>query len=67
MQKTVKFTSETPATVCKEKLPGCDVKTGIVHVCFEDGTGESVCRNCLAKLADEGRWITDSSVSITAA
>jgi hypothetical protein len=67
MQRTVKYTSEAPTAVCKEKLPGCDVNSGTVHVCFEDGGGITVCRNCFDSHLNEGEWTTDSCVTIKAA
>jgi hypothetical protein len=67
MQRTVKYTSEAPAAVCKENLPGCDVSSGTVHVCFEDGSGATVCTNCFDRLLNEGKWITDSCITIKAA
>lgn len=67
MPRTVKYTSETPTVVCKEKLPGCDVKSGIVHVCFEDDSGVTVCRNCFDQRLNEGKWTSDSCITIQAA
>jgi len=67
MFKTVKYTSDSSEAVCKEGLPGCDLKSGSVHVCFEDGSGATVCRNCFEKRLDEGVWVTDSCVDIEAA
>jgi hypothetical protein len=67
MQKIVKYTSEAPTAVCSEKLTGCDVKSGTVHVCFEDGSGSTVCKNCFDSLINEGKWTTDGCVTIKAA
>ena len=67
MQRTVKYTSETSTTVCAERLPVCDVKSGTVHVCFEDGGGVTICRNCFDRRLNEGNWITDNTVTIKAA
>ncbi|MHB9112770.1 MAG: hypothetical protein ACYC4D_09135 [Thermoleophilia bacterium] len=67
MQRTIKYTSEAPTAVCNEKLPSCDVKSETVHVCFEDGSGVNVCRNCFNHRLNEGKWTTDSSVTIKAA
>jgi len=66
MPRTVKYTSEAPTAVCKEKLPGCDAKSETVHVCFEDGSGVTVCRNCFDQLLNEGKWISDSCITIQA-
>ncbi|MHB1325881.1 MAG: hypothetical protein ACYC0L_06715 [Thermoleophilia bacterium] len=66
MPRTVKYTSEAPTAVCKEKLSGCDAKSETVHVCFEDGSGVTVCRNCFDQLLNEGKWISDSCITIQA-
>jgi GH24 family phage-related lysozyme (muramidase) len=63
MVKNVKYTSEIKedmSGVCAEKLPGCEEKA-TVHVCFEDGSGESVCRSCFDRRVNDGDWITDSA------
>ncbi|MCL6106386.1 MAG: hypothetical protein M1309_03425 [Actinobacteria bacterium] len=44
---------------CMEELPGCE-SLATFHVCFEDGTGKSVCRRCFRQHIDEGSWITDA-------
>lgn len=67
MPRIVKYTSEAPVAACKEKLPGCDLKSGTVHVCFEDGSGFTVCENCFNSRLNEGIWTTDSCVKIKAA
>jgi len=67
MPKTVKYTSEAITAVCNEKLPGCDVESGTVHICYEDGSGATVCKNCFDQLLNEGRLVTDSCVAIKAA
>ncbi|MFA6000489.1 MAG: hypothetical protein WC828_00010 [Thermoleophilia bacterium] len=67
MSRIVKYTSEAPVDVCNEKLPGCDLKSGTVHVCFEDGSGITVCTNCFNSRLNEGEWITDSCVTLKAA
>ncbi|RJQ42523.1 MAG: hypothetical protein C4534_09920 [Gaiellales bacterium] len=63
MLKTVKYTSNFPVEEkcsCTEKLPGCE-GTAAYHVCFEDGSGKSVCRNCFDKRVNSGEWETDSA------
>lgn len=68
MVKTVKYTSElSPEEGCKcaERLTGCEV-TASLHVCFEDGSGISVCKSCFGQRANEGEWITDSSQTLLA-
>lgn len=67
MQKAVKYTSDTPDVVCKENLPGCDSKLETVHVCFEDGSGITVCRSCFDSHLNDGSWISDGSITIKAA
>ncbi len=67
MVKVVKYTSEVPAgsgTVCKEGLEGCNIFAGSVHVCFEDGSGVTVCKECFAKNLNEGVWTCDSTVRL---
>lgn len=66
MLKMVKYTSVVPVGEgeCSQKLEGCDPKSGMVHVCFEDGSGATVCRSCFNLLVDEGRWGTDSTVRL---
>ena len=64
--KRIKYTSETSTGVCDEKLPGCDLKSGTVHVCFEDGSGATVCKNCFDHRLNTGTWITDSGITIQA-
>lgn len=62
MTKVVKYEGklvETGAT-CAEKMPGCEKKAEI-HVCFEDGSGEYVCKSCFEANANKGKWITDST------
>ncbi|MFA5802138.1 MAG: hypothetical protein WC911_06630 [Thermoleophilia bacterium] len=67
MPRTVKYTSDTSVAVCKEHLPGCDPESGTVHVCFEDGSGITTCRNCFDARVNEGEWTTDSTITIKAA
>jgi len=67
MLRTVKYTNEVTTGVCEEKLPGCDVKSGIIHACFVDGGGATICRNCFDRQINEGKWITDGSITIKAA
>ncbi len=67
MQITIRYTSEVPASdnpECSEKLPNCDVESGAVRVCFEDGSGVTVCKNCFNQLLDEGMWVTDSTIRL---
>lgn len=67
MQRNVKYTNEAPTAVCEEKLSVCDMESGTVHVCFDDGGGTTVCRNCFDQRLNEGQWITDGSITIKAA
>lgn len=66
MFQVVKYTSVVPVGEgeCSQKLEGCDAKSGLVHVCFEDGSGATVCRNCFDSLIDEGLWVTDSTIRL---
>ena len=66
MMKTVKYTSVVPVDEgdCSQKLEGCDPKSGLVHVCFEDGSGATVCNNCFNSLVDAGKWVTDSTIRL---
>lgn len=66
MVKVIKYISEVPASAarCDEGLEGCNVFAGSVHVCFEDGTGVTLCKNCFEKRCDEGVWITDATVRL---
>jgi hypothetical protein len=62
MVKVVKYTAVVPVEVsaeCGEKSAECE-GTATLHVCFEDGSGVSVCRNCLDERVNEGQWITDA-------
>jgi hypothetical protein len=60
MVKVVKFTSPmSVSTPCSEQQAGCEAEADI-HVCFEDGSGVSVCRSCFDQRINEGAWITDS-------
>lgn len=64
MLKVVKYTSVEPVSVrseCSEKLPGCET-TRSLHVCFEDGSGLTVCNSCFNSRINEGRWVTDNTV-----
>ncbi len=65
--KRIKYTSDASTVTCSEKQAGCDVESGVVHVCFEDGSGATVCRNCFNSLLNEGKWITDECITIKAA
>ena len=63
MVKTVKYTSDFSAEEkcsCSERLPGC-AATAAYHVCFEDGSGKSVCEKCFEQRVNSGAWITDST------
>ena len=67
MVKVIKYISEVPAgsaSECSEKLAGCNIFAGSVHVCFEDGSGVTVCKNCFESLHDTGSWITDATVRL---
>jgi hypothetical protein len=69
MTKIIKYTTEVPASdrpECKEGYPGCDPAAGAVHVCFEDGSGVTVCNSCFERILNEGRWISDSTVRLRA-
>jgi GH24 family phage-related lysozyme (muramidase) len=68
MVKTVKYTSDFPDGEkynCAERLPDCDV-TASYHVCFEDGSGKSVCSSCFEKRVNAGDWNTDSTEALLA-
>ena len=66
MFQVVKYTSVVPVGEgeCSQKLEGCDAKSGLVHVCFEDGSGTNICRNCFNSLIDQGSWVTDSTIRL---
>lgn len=68
MVKDVKFAGELTVksgAVCRENLPGCQEKATI-HVCFADGHGEAVCRNCFVERLNLGDWNTDGTESLLA-
>lgn len=44
--------------VCTEGHPGCEDKA-VLHVCFDEGNGEFVCRHCFDKMVNQGAWRTD--------
>jgi GH24 family phage-related lysozyme (muramidase) len=63
MVKDVKFAAVLTAkagAVCREGLPGCEEKA-TVHVCFEDGSGDAVCKNCFVARLNRGDWSTDTT------
>lgn len=63
MMKEIKYVGKLTAksgAVCQEQLPGCE-RVATVHVCFEDGNGGSVCRNCFEKKVNRGDWTCDST------
>lgn len=63
MLKTIKYTSNFPVEErcgCSEKLDGCEA-TAAYHVCFEDGSGKSVCKSCFDQRVNTGAWVTDST------
>ena len=63
MTKTVKYTSDFSAEEkcsCAEQLSGCETRADY-HVCFEDGSGKSVCRKCFDQRVNKGSWITDNA------
>ena len=66
MMKVVKYTSVVPVGEgeCTRKLEGCDPGSGLVHVCFEDGGGATVCVSCFNALVDAGYWTTDSTIRL---
>lgn len=66
MVKVIKYISEVPAKAasCSEKLDGCNLFAGSVHVCFENGDGTTVCKSCFEQCLDEGVWTADSTVRL---
>jgi hypothetical protein len=46
--------------VCMEKEPGCDGNAAL-HVCFEEGGSEFVCRSCFDSRVNEGDWTTHAT------
>jgi len=66
MVKYIKYTAAlTHDADCSEKLPNCEKKAAL-HVCFEDGSGASVCRMCFKGRINEGDWITDEVQTLLA-
>ena len=66
---TIKYTRELSAdesaAACGVKLDGCQGEASL-HVCFEDGSGVYVCRNCFSRRINEGDWITDDAEELLA-
>ncbi|RJQ42526.1 MAG: hypothetical protein C4534_09935 [Gaiellales bacterium] len=63
MLREVRFAGVLTAksgAVCREELPGCERKA-VVHVCFQDGKGEAVCRSCFEERLNRGDWSTDGT------
>ena len=59
MVRIVKYTTDLEGAEAGCGEHGCE-EAASVHVCFEDGTGVSVCQKCLEARVNEGEWITDS-------
>lgn len=66
MVKVIKYISEVPgnATTCSENHADCNIFSGSVHVCFEDGSGATVCKSCFESCLDEGVWTADSTIRL---
>ncbi len=68
MYREVKYSSEVGENCsarCSEQLPGCET-TVSYHVCFDDGSGEFVCRKCFDQRVNEGEWVTDATELVLA-
>ncbi len=68
MLKVVKYVYEVEPGVgaeCSEKLIGREREAGI-HVCFEDGSGAYVCKECFERRVNDGAWSTDSTETLLA-
>lgn len=63
MYKVIRYASDLTNGVgvdCRERQVGCNEKADM-HVCFEDGSGTAVCKNCLTARANQGLWRTDTA------
>jgi hypothetical protein len=60
--KTIKYESEVigSSAECGVKTDACD-GAELVHVCFDDGSGVTVCAQCFDNRINGGYWITDSA------
>lgn len=67
MVKVVKYTCEVaagPGAACTDGSPECDMASGLLHVCFEDGSGTTICKSCFEYHLNDGEWTTDSTVEL---